>query len=211
MNYYYDILVNLSYTTPFEFYEWLDTDVVEHIKKIPLFRVSSRVIRDFHLYHITLDKELTKQVYLKTESLQGKYDYMLLLTDTKCALVVEASASGEVICLSKLLLNEELNLLEIACAFDEEVLLYEKGKKREEVTGFRIETQIKKFILSEITSLYKENSLEKLKYIYYEWTGTTAYDKETIYNNLKILIEQDFDTKHYEIYKLIKLSYQKNL
>lgn len=212
MNYYYDILVNLNEIRPFEFYEWLDTDPVEHIKKIPLIRVKTKVIKDFLTFDICIDTEFLNKIFLKTECSDNKeiknIDYMFLVTDTKCALVIETNQLGEVICLSKLLLNEELNLLEIAYAFDEEILLYKRLNKKEITEGLRIESQIKKFLLCEIKTLLEKKENLKLRYIYYEWTNKKEDDINLIYKELEKLIKEPFIDKHYDIYRLIKLSYQ---
>ena len=212
MNYYYDILINLSDNKPYEFYEWMDSDPIEHIKKIPILRVKSKVIKEFLLYDVILDKDLLNRIFLKTEMLVDKkvkkQEYMLLLTDTKCALVIEADMNGKILASSKLLLTEELNLLEIAYAFDEEIIYYTKGKKRGNREALRIENKIKKFLTCEINTLYERNIIDKLKYIYYEWTNKLLDDEDKLFAELNTLINQKFDLKHYEIYKLIKLSYQ---
>ena len=41
MNYYYDIVLNLNEEL-YEFYEWEENDSIDFIKKIPLFRVSTK-------------------------------------------------------------------------------------------------------------------------------------------------------------------------
>ena len=212
MNYYYDILINLNETKPIDFYEWMDTDPIEHVKKIPIVRVKTRVIKDFLTHNIRISNDLLDKIFLKTEIFGDKsiknIDYMILLTDTKCALVVEMNNKGDVICLSKLLLKEELNLLEIAYAFDEEELVYTKLSKKELKKELRIESQVRKFLLLEIKTLFEKKDNLKLKYIYYEWTNLIEKDEKIIYQELGKLIKSNFSNKHYEIYKLIKLSYQ---
>ena len=45
MNYYYDLVLNFN-ETAFMFYEWNENDVIELIKKIPLFSVNNKVLKD---------------------------------------------------------------------------------------------------------------------------------------------------------------------
>ena len=45
MIYVYDILLNLQpIEESLEFYEWKQDDLIEHIKKVPLFKVSKTLI-----------------------------------------------------------------------------------------------------------------------------------------------------------------------
>ena len=47
MIYIYDILLNfIDGKRMYEFFEWNSEDVVEHIKRIPMFCVSDRVMED---------------------------------------------------------------------------------------------------------------------------------------------------------------------
>jgi len=212
MNYYYDILINLNEEKVFEFYEWVDTDPIEHIKKIPVIRVKSKVIKDFLTYNIEIREPLLSEIYLKTEVTNNKLvkniSYMFLITDTKTALVVECNVSGRIICLSKLLLSDELNLLEISYAFEEEKISYEKLDKKKIKKELRLENDIRNFLLCEIKTLYENKEVPKLKYLYYEWTNELSDDLDFIFKELKKLINGKFSDSHYEIYELVKLSYQ---
>jgi len=212
MNYYYDILINLNEEKVFEFYEWIDTDPIEHIKKIPIIRVKSKVIKDFLTYNVELHEPLLSDIYLKTEVTNNKLvkniPYMLLVTDTKSALVIECNVSGRIICLSKLLLIDELNLAEIAYAFEEEKISYERLDKKKIKKELRLEENVRNFLLCEIKTLYEKNETSKLKYLYYEWTNELNDDLDFIIKELKKLINGKFTDSHYEIYELVKLSYQ---
>ena len=47
MNYIYDILVNFNDGDRLiEFFEWNETDLFEHIKKIPIYRISSKQMQE---------------------------------------------------------------------------------------------------------------------------------------------------------------------
>jgi len=212
MNFYYDLLINLNEGEAYEFYEWMENDPIEHIKKIPIFRVKTKAIRDFLIYDISLNEDFKNSIYLKTSVSNNKLikniPYMFLLTDTKSTLIVEANSEGKVICLSKLLLNDDLDVLEVSFAFDEENISYERMGKKEVYNTLRIEQNIRQFLMCEIKTLHEKKIFDKLKYLYYEWVNETTDDIELIFKNLENLINGEFSSKHNEIYNLVKLSYQ---
>ena len=77
MIYTYDILLNLKkFEDSCEFYEWCDSDEVEHIKKIPLFKVSKTMIEDlFTKQWITnTSVETDENGIAKFKGFYGKYD-----------------------------------------------------------------------------------------------------------------------------------------
>ena len=56
MIYTYDILLNWTKNLQLiEFYEWNLEDDLEHIKKIPIFRVSDKVIKDLLTSKLKID------------------------------------------------------------------------------------------------------------------------------------------------------------
>ena len=56
MNFYYDLVLNFN-EIPFMFYEWFDDDNVELIRKIPLFSVSNKVLKDLIYNEIIVTKD----------------------------------------------------------------------------------------------------------------------------------------------------------
>jgi len=64
MYYYYDILLNFQDDgTLYEFYEWEENDELDFVKKIPLFKVSSSILKD--LLNIKLNFQKNLRVVLK--------------------------------------------------------------------------------------------------------------------------------------------------
>ena len=45
MNYIYDVVLNFQ-DDLIEFYEWSSEDTIDHIKRIPIFRISSQNLND---------------------------------------------------------------------------------------------------------------------------------------------------------------------
>ena len=67
MYYFYDILLNFQGDNDlFEFYEWLNTDNIEFVKKIPLFRVSTKLLQDSLKYKVRFDENVIYQIKNKT-------------------------------------------------------------------------------------------------------------------------------------------------
>ena len=213
MNYYYDVLINMNDSYPHEFYEWSDTDLIEQIKKIPIFKVSSKVILDVLKYKLRFIGDVLDKIYMKTEmagsNTHKKIDYAILLTDTKNSLVVELDNLGNVLCLSGLEVSDEINLYEIAASLKEKSLTYKKGGLREIRKCSRIEEEVRSLLTLEIKTLYESKSFVKLRYLYYEWMNVMEADDEVVYDKLRELIRGKFSDKHKYISELVKLSYKK--
>ena len=67
MNYIYDILLNfIDSERLIEFYEWGELDSFEHVKRIPLYRVSSKVMQDICENKIKVSKKFLEEIDCKT-------------------------------------------------------------------------------------------------------------------------------------------------
>ena len=51
------------------------------------------------------------------------------------------------------------------------------------------------------------NNINKLKYLYYEWFGEIESNKEIITKRMFKDIKEELKKTHYDIYNIIKLSY----
>ena len=71
MNYIYDILLNFNDPENyFEFYEWKEDDCFEHIKRIPLIRISKETMQNFLSCKIKVSSELLN--FLKGNTISYK-------------------------------------------------------------------------------------------------------------------------------------------
>ena len=160
MTYIYDVLLNFTdQNEPIEFFEWNKDDTLEHIKKIPLIKVSPSVLNDFIKYNIQVDKNILDRIkettimYRKTKDLE----YALLLSDSNKVVAFEFNKKGEIISRSNLLLDEEEEIIEESYDEKEELLLYKKlNKLSPEKFLTRTEKNHQKYLLHEIEYLYKE-------------------------------------------------------
>ena len=83
----YDIVLNLlDGNRIYEPFEWSNKDNIEHIKKIPMVRISSNFLSDIILNNVTVNKDFLQSIYRKAEVYSDKdtnvIDYACLFTDT---------------------------------------------------------------------------------------------------------------------------------
>ncbi len=209
MNYYYDIVLNLNEEL-YEFYEWEENYSIDFIKKIPLFRVSTKTLKDNLKYQTKFSQTMIEQIKNKTIIKKNEnLENIFLISDTKNALALEINNEGLVINRSKLLVSDEMNLIEMIYSLKEVKIEYEKIKKYEARKELRQIEKIKKLIKCEIDLLYQEKNRSKLKYLYYEWFNTVENSLEKMYEEMNTELEKNFSEKLNNIYDLIKLSYHK--
>ena len=212
MYYYYDIILNFQDSKNlYEFYEWEETDDIDFIKKIPVFRISNNSLKELLKYKVKFSQEFLNEIKNKTilKSSTKVLKNTFLVCDAKDALALELNNDGSVINRCKLLLADEINLNEIMFTMKETKLKYEKLKKYEKRKEIRQIEKIKKLIICEIKTLYESKNISKLKYLYYEWFNILNEDIEKIYSHMKIDLNKSFNENQERIYYLIKKSYNK--
>jgi len=214
MEYCYDILINLNENSAYNFYEWEDYDPIELIKKIPIFRVDSKILKDFYLYNIKVSNDflntLIDKTILKNNKINKTLKYACLLCDTKNTLVVEFDEEGNLINRSTLLLEDDANIIEFIYNYKETKINYEKKDLINYKNILRQEEIIKKVIKTEINTLLANKNFLKLKYLFNEWFGY----EESDFRKIKNIMFEDLDYKinliTQKIYNLIILSYSKS-
>ncbi len=212
MYYYYDILLNFQDNENlYEFYEWEETDEIDFIKKIPLYRINSATLKELIQYRVKFNEEFIKEIKDKTvlKSSLKHLKNTFIVSDGKDALALELKDNGEVISRSKLLLSDELNLNEIMFTMKETKITYEKINKYKNRKNIRQIEKIKKLIECEIDTLYENKNQSKLKYIYYEWFNVLNENMEEIVKKMKKELKINFDENQKRIYELIRKSYHK--
>lgn len=211
MNYYYDVILNWNEFNAFDFYEWSETDCLELIKKIPLFRVKHKTLVDLIGSTIKVSSEFLTLIKDKTilsgKNILNKISYACIFTDNKNVIALEFNEKGLNINKSKLLLDDELNILEVTYALKEYNLEYEILKTLPLQNILRQESEAKKLITYEVKELYEKKDLAKLKYLYYEYKKETSDDLNLIYNDILNDIQKNFNNDILKLYYIIKLSY----
>ncbi|MBR1413934.1 MAG: DUF3603 family protein [Bacilli bacterium] len=210
MNFYYDVLLNFCEDNIYDFYEWESNDPFDNVKKIPIFKVDNELIKDLLEYHLQVDSEFLKQIKNKTildRALNKTIAYACILTDSKNSLAIELDSKGKVLCVSKLLIEDENNINEISYTLKHTNIKYELLSKRSINNELRQLKRIRKLISLELKTIVKEKNYTKLKYLYFEWFDITnnSIDKMLEDMNNDLIIISD---KHFKIYEIIKESYK---
>ena len=206
MNYYYDLTLDFLENS-YPFYEIQESDEFLNIKKIPLFQVDSKTLKDFLLYQVKVDQEFLDQIKNKTITTNGPITYATILADKNNAWAFKFKKSGECVNYSALALKEELNLLEVIYTVKKINITYEKLRKKAKNKFSRKEEKIKKLILEELTKLYKECNVAKMQYLYLEWCDKLEEDIKVIYEDMQKKINNFVGEKEEKVSKLIEISY----
>ena len=211
MIYIYDILLNFN-TSLIEFFEWEENDLIKYIKKIPIYKVSDDFLYNLVNNEIKIESNFLNNIKDKTlfDNQNNNFKYCCLFTNNKIIIGVVFNEIGNVLYLSRLLIEEEKEILTIANRLSLYHIDYEicsfNNKINDNLT--RKEKDIKNNLLNKINDLYKNNDYEKLSYLYYEYFNKIENNKEEIYNNL-IKSINNFNYKHNILYNILKLSEQK--
>lgn len=213
MTYIYDVLLNFTDDERIiEFFEWDDKDYPEHIKRIPLLRVSTKTLDDFLNKKVKVNNDLLDKIKGET-SLYKKstnLDYATLFSDLNKVIALEFNESGEVISKSSLLLDEEEDLIEEAVDLREEPITYKiLSKNSKDYFLTRQEVKKKRYLLKEMDNLYEENNIEKLNFLYEELfkkDDLSFYDK---YMRIKKDLTENYSKKHNKLYDIVRLTYIK--
>lgn len=209
MNYYYDIDLNFDMEHIWEFYEWDDSDVLSHIKKIPLFHVDVETITTFLKNQITINQEFVKELAHKTITRDSKEEIYaaFLMSDSKNTLACLLNEEGKVIALSKVGIKDDNNINEFMYTIRETKIPYEIKEPREKRNGLRQVEKLKQFIQVEINTLIAEKNIQKLKYLHYEWLNQEENDLKKMAQNLTEALKKPMNKTLEKIFYLIRLSY----
>lgn len=209
MNYIYDILTNFN-DVPYDFFEWNSCDNVIHIRKIPVYKISSEDLIKITKSRVKINKNFVDSIHYKTETFLknkiGHLDYACLLTDSKDVYGILLNRDGKIKSYTKLLLDEEDEVLEYSNNLNVTNIEYEIiSKIKKENFKTRNEMSIKNYIYQEINRLIKNNDFEKLQYMYldcFNKKDNPIEITETIFNAL----EKEWSNVYLKIYDFLKFT-----
>lgn len=186
MNYYYDVILNFDLDHFWKFYEWEVDDYFTIVKKIPLFRVSFETICDFLMYQINVSQSFCEEIAHKTTLKDSKENFYasFLISDTKNSLAVLLNENGRVIALSNLCISDSNHLNEYMYTLKEVDISYQTLECREFRHPLRQKEKMKNFVLVELNTLFRENNVLKMKYLYYEWFHKEGEDITLMYQDM---------------------------
>lgn len=209
MNYIYDILINLQRKL-YDFYEWNVSDDITHVRKTPIFRIRTEQLLDLNNNKIILDSSLLKRISNRTEIFTNHnvkvMRYVSLFSDGNDVIVLEFDEKGEKIRSSKLLVDEEIEVLEVVNNIDLSEISYEVLEPEGiNYSRTRKENKMYDYIIRQLT---KDNYI-KLKYLYYECFEKEEDNIDKIINDIKYELDNNWKNIYEQVYSFFKLSSQR--
>lgn len=177
----------------YPFYEWLiDDDVIEY-SKIKIIKVNSKTINDF----------LNNKILL----LENPKDKIIVFSDLQNSIAIEF-CNFESTYKSSLQLFDEKKVIDKLSCLKNETIKYQIISKENKSLYLRIDEDIKKVISTELETLIKNNNMDKIKYLYYEWFGKTSSNRNQMISNMYEKLNYDISAQEKKIYGIIKKSYR---
>lgn len=208
MNYVYDVLLNFN-KEMYEFYDWNLDDYISHIRKILVFRVDNKTMRDLVNNSIVVDSDFLIKISNRTEMFTKQnvkiINYAALFTNGSFVIGIKFDKNGEIIGRSKLLIDEELDILDSALDMNEYNLKYNLIVDNKNVSfKTRKEILIEKYILKKLNEV--ENNKEMLKYLYYECFNEKNNDFRKMLLKLNKSLTNNWDNFYNKVYNFFKLT-----
>ena len=171
MQYYYDVLGNFSEYI-LKFYEWESNDDIVNIKKIPFIKISKEDMRVLLSYSVILEMDNI------VKNSKDKTNYLLFSTGCD-ALMVELNQEGKIIYYSSLLIEDELEVNELAHSMNTMKLKFKVLDKIKTLSDYRQGEKAKNLIFHELKKIKDNDNKDECLYYYYEWfhVSTDDYDK----------------------------------
>lgn len=214
MIYVYDILVNFDDKYLLDFYEWTFQDEIENLKKVRLYHVTTDCLTNLLGNKVKVSESFLTEIYntceMYTKNNFKKIPYVALFSDGIRVLAMEFSQDGFSRCRSKLILEEEEEVLDVIGSveiynFDYETLEREKNKN----FFTRKELKIKKYLSIEIEDAFEKKDNQKLKFLYEEYFDNSSDNYLKMKEDLLNSMVDNLNEKHFSLYELVKLSNRK--
>ena len=212
MIYVYDVVLNLN-NTLVEFFEWEEKDNIKYVRKIPFYKINEKTMNDFIKNNVKVEEEFIEKLYDKAkleDNYDDEYKYLSLFTDGNLILGVSFTKDGKNKLISRLLLDEEDEILLLGNRLTLTNIDYNiiDSKKNNNTSLTRNEFLIKTNLEKEFKTLYNNNLVDKLNYFYFEYFNKINNNKELCYQELIDSLNNNFNKKHVNLYDIIKLSYE---
>ena len=186
MTYIYDVILNFTSSNYFDFFEWNKSDSLINLKKVPIICVDENTLYDFINFKIKVSNKLIREIEDKSiflKKYKNKYNYCVILSSKERSIGICFEKNGNILYKSSMLLDEEDEANKIAYKLKKTYIKYKKYKVNKNKI-LRCDLNKKNIILKEIYDIYKNNEIDKLKYIYYELYNKELTDIEKIYHDL---------------------------
>lgn len=203
MQYYYDLLGNFSEYI-LKFYEWENDDEIVNIKKIPFIKISKEDMRVLLTCNVSLEMDNI------IKNSKDKTNYLLFSTGCD-ALMVELNQDGNVMYYSSLLIEDELEVNEMAHSMNVTKLKFRVLGKLKTLSDYRQGEKAKNLIIHELKKIKDNDNRDECLYYYYEWFHISTDDYDKAIKKMFLEIKKPFNKDMERIEKLIRLSYKEKL
>lgn len=206
MNYIYDILLNFN-ERDYDFYEWNTNDNISHIRKIPMIKIDDNSLKSIIQDNISVSLEFLKKISNRTEMFTNKsikiLKYVCLFVGTKDVIAIEFNDKGNKKRISRLLLDEREDVLNVANDIKSiDISLEVDNKKKTIIFKTRKENQIYHYIMRE----FQKKNYERLKYIYFECFNEQEDEYNKIIKDLKEKLTYEWNDTYPKIYNILRIS-----
>lgn len=211
MIYIYDLTLNFN-DRLYDFYDWKDTDSITHYRKIPLIKLSDKKYDKFLNNKVVVDEELLSLVRDKAQQYKGRMlktvKYAFVLTNGFDAFAVMLDDGGTSVKKSKLVIGEELEVIDLANNLKVKDVSFNIVCKDNFVNKF---TRDEEVIINDVVSKINDHkdNLELLKYLYYEWNNK-IYVGKSCYDDLIKDVTSQYSDKLNKLNEILNL-YVKNV
>lgn len=211
MIYIYDLTLNFN-DRLYDFYDWKETDNITHYRKIPLIKLSDKKYDKFLNNKVVVDEELLSLVRDKAQQYKGRMlktvKYAFVLTNGFDAFAVMLDDGGTSVKKSKLVIGEELEVIDLANNLKVKDVSFNIVCKDNFVNKF---TRDEEVIINDVVSKINDHkdNLELLKYLYYEWNNK-IYVGKSCYDDLIKDITSQYSDKLNKLNEILNL-YVKNV
>lgn len=208
MKYVYDIILNFN-EKYYDFFDWNTNDNIDYIKRIPVYKVSNRVMRDLVLNKIQIDKKIIEEIYNKCEIYTNigieKIEYACLFCSDDMVIGIEFNSNGKSLYKSDLIIDESIDIITYMKKNKINKINYDLIEHYKINFITRKEESKINFIKRELNDIYMNNKIYKLKYIYYECFGKNEINTSKMNMDLKKYMLENTN-KLFDLLKLTSLT-----
>lgn len=208
MNYIYDIFLNYNRNL-YDIFEWNKDDKILHIRKIPVFLLSTNDLYNLINNRVVISKDLLTKLYKKTEVFVSRgiqyLDYAFIATDRNDVVAFKLNKNGFITGYSHLLLEGEVEVIDYSRTLSLQVIDYKiLDKNSFERFKTRNEIHIKKFICEELNKMLENKEFHKVKFLYLEFFNKEINDNSSI-KDIYQELDNNWENVYIKLYEFLKM------
>lgn len=207
MNYAYDILTNFN-KNYFDFFEWNMNDIICNIKKVPVFKVTNKIINDFkyntcYISSKFLNSIKNNPIFIYKNGIKH-YNYYCILCSNNDCVCIKFNNQGKNSLKSSLTIDDTNHILKGITNIKNTNIHYKCQTLSSPVFSSRNSKEIQQYINIKIQTAIKNKEWDKLEFLYLECTGKNEQNHHIIVNTLKkIMLNKKINHQIYCFFQLI--------